>query len=376
MGPRDGAAEMVCAWAVRVRRGRRLALLTRPRRGGQHAASDKSGSRKSGSRSFAETARNQRNIERHRESVELQSGRAILNVRHLTTYRYKRPVEFGEHRMMMRPRDGHDQRLLSSELNIEPEPRRLRWLYDTFDNCVAVASFSGEWMSLRVENRFTVERIVDEQPGGEIDPRAQFFPFSYTPEELPDIARAIERLYADPAGDLDRWVRQFVTPGATTLTSHMLMTMTYAIKEGFSYERREAAGVQSPRHTLDRRRGSCRDFAVLMMEAARALGIAARFVSGYVYVPRGDDEPVRLGGGATHAWCQVYLPGAGWIEFDPTNGLVGGKDLIRVAVARDPGQAAPLTGAYFGDPRDELGMEVSVEVTQPKQAERVTLAGA
>ena len=120
--------------------------------------------------------------------------------------------------------------------------------------------------------------------------------------------------------------------------------MTYAIKEGFSYERREAAGVQSPRHTLERRRGSCRDFAVLMMEAARALGVAARFVSGYVYVPRGDDEPVRLGGGATHAWCQIYLPGAGWIEFDPTNGLLGGKDLIRVAVARDPAQAAPLTG--------------------------------
>ena len=227
-----------------------------------------------------------------------------------------------------------------------------------------------------MENRFTVERTADDQPGGEIDPRAQFFPFSYAPEELPDIARAMERLYGDPTGDLDRWVRQFVTPGATTLTSHLLMTMTYAIKEGFSYERREAAGVQTPVHTLERRRGSCRDFAVLMIEAARALGMAARFVSGYVYVPRGDDEPVRLGGGATHAWCQIYLPGAGWIEFDPTNGLVGGKDLIRVAVARDPAQAAPLTGAYFGDPSDELGMEVTVEVTQPKHAERVVLAGA
>ena len=186
----------------------------------------------------------------------------------------------------------------------------------------------------------------------------------------------MERLYSDPGGELDRWARQFVTPGATTPTSHLLMTMTYAIKEGFSYERREAAGVQTPVQTLDRRRGSCRDFAVLMMEAARALGVAARFVSGYVYVPRGDDEPVRLGGGATHAWCQIYLPGAGWIEFDPTNGLVGGKDLIRVAVARDPAQAAPLTGAYFGDRRDELGMEVTVEVTQPKQPEPVTLAGA
>jgi transglutaminase-like putative cysteine protease len=306
----------------------------------------------------------------------MQSGRAILNVRHLTTYRYKRPVEFGDHRMMLRPRDGHDQRLLSSELDIEPEPRRLRWLYDTFDNCVAVASFSGSWTSLRVENRFTVERIEDDQPGGEIDPRAQFFPFSYAPEELPDIARAMERLYADPAGDLDRWVRQFVSSGATILTSHLLMTMTYAIKEGFSYERREAPGVQTPLQTLERRRGSCRDFAVLMIEAARALGVAARFVSGYVFVPKDEDEPVRLGGGATHAWCQIFLPGAGWVEFDPTNGLVGSKDLIRVAVARNPSQAAPLTGAYFGAPGDELGMEVTVEVTQPKQVEPVSLVRA
>jgi transglutaminase-like putative cysteine protease len=306
---------------------------------------------------------------------QMQAGRAILNVRHLTTYRYKRPVEFGDHRMMLRPRDGHDQRLLSSALIIEPEPRRLRWLYDTFDNCVAVASFSGSWTSLRVENRFSVERIEDDQPGGEIDPRAQFFPFSYAADELPDIARAMERLYSDPAGDLDRWVRQFVSSGATILTSHLLMTMTYAIKEGFSYERREAAGVQTPIQTLERRRGSCRDFAVLMIEAARALGVAARFVSGYVYVPKDDDEPVRLGGGATHAWCQIFLPGAGWVEFDPTNGLVGSKDLIRVAVARNPSQAAPLTGAFFGASGDELGMEVTVDVSQPKQIESSLAVG-
>jgi transglutaminase-like putative cysteine protease len=194
---------------------------------------------------------------------------------------------------------------------------------------------------------------------------------------LPDIAQAMERLYSDPAGDLDRWVRQFVVRGATTLTSHLVMTMTYAIKEGFTYEWREAPGVQTPLQTLERRRGSCRDFAVLMIEAARALGVAARFVSGYVYIPREVDEPVRLGGGATHAWCQIYLPGAGWVEFDPTNGLVGGKDLVRVAVARNAAQAAPLTGGYFGSADDELEMEVSVEVTQPKPAvEHVSLARA
>jgi transglutaminase-like putative cysteine protease len=306
----------------------------------------------------------------------LHRDKATLNVRHATTYRYLRPVELGAHRMMLRPRDGHDQRLLASELDVEPQPARMRWLYDAFDNCVAIASFSGATTSLRIESRFTVERTVDESPGVEIDPRARVFPFSYAPEELPDIARSIGRLYSDPAGDLDRWVRRFLAPGGTTQTSHLLMTLTYAIKEGFAYERREESGVQPPRHTLDRRRGSCRDFAVLMMEAARALGVAARFVSGYVYVPREEDEDARLGGGATHAWCQIYLPGAGWVEFDPTNGLIGGKDLIRVAVARDPAQAAPLTGTFFGGFEDEQGMEVLVEVTQRTGDMRVSPGAA
>jgi len=295
-----------------------------------------------------------------------------LNVRHVTTYRYAREVALGEHRMMMRPRDGHDQRLLAAELAVEPRPARLRWIYDPFDNCVALATFSGASSFLRIESAFAVERTADESPGGEIDPRAREYPFSYLPEELPDISRSIERLYDDPGGDLERWARRFL--GGKTLTSTLLMTMTYTIKESFAYQRREEAGVQPPTQTLELRRGSCRDFAVLMMEAARALGIAARFVSGYVYVPRGEGEELRVGGGATHAWCQVYLPGAGWIEFDPTNGLIGGKDLIRVAVARDPAQAAPLTGTYFGRLEDELGMEVSVEVKQPKRLESVSSA--
>ena len=296
----------------------------------------------------------------------VQREKTTLKVRHRTTYRYARPVELGEHRMMLRPRDGHDQRLVESELAIEPRPARVRWLYDAFDNCVALANFGGATTQLSVEARFTVDRTEDDSPGGEIDPRARLYPFPYLPEELPDISRSIERLYPDPSGDLDRWAQQFVVPGGATQTSHLMMTMTYAIKEGFAYERREKAGVQPPWLTLDRRKGSCRDFAVLMMEAARALGVAARFVSGYIYVPRGADEPERLGGGATHAWCQVFLPGAGWIEFDPTNGLIGGRDLIRVAVARVPAHAAPLTGTYYGNRDDELGMEVTVEVTQQK----------
>jgi transglutaminase-like putative cysteine protease len=139
------------------------------------------------------------------------------------------------------------------------------------------------------------------------------------------------------------------------------MTLNEAIAESFSYKRRTSGGTQTPDKTIETQQGTCRDFALLMMEAARSLGFAARFVTGYVYVPN-RDGPVRLGGGATHAWSQIYVPGSGWIEFDPTNGIVGNRDLIRVGVARTPQQAIPLFGSYRGDAKDKLGMEVTVNV--------------
>ncbi len=148
---------------------------------------------------------------------------------------------------------------------------------------------------------------------------------------------------------------------AETPTGELLMTLTHAIKESFTYVHRHEPGTQDPITTLNTGRGSCRDFAVLMMEGVRALGFAARFVSGYLYVP---DSSGHIGGGNTHAWVQVYLPGAGWVEFDPTNGIIGNKDLIRVAVARDPRQAVPLWGTWVGRREDSLGMTVDVDVRE------------
>jgi transglutaminase-like putative cysteine protease len=298
----------------------------------------------------------------------------VLTVNHVTTYAYSRPVGLGEHRMMLRPRDSYDQRLLSATLDIDPEPQRLSWIHDVFDNCVAVASFSGETRRLRVESNITLNHSPLSGPEFLLEDRARFYPFSYGAEEMPDLSRALERGHLDPAGELDRWVRRFVHSGRQTETGELLMTLTYAIKEGFSYERRPERGTQSPLQTLDRRRGSCRDFAVLMIEAARALGLAARFVSGYLYVPDRDSGERHLGGGSTHAWCQVYLPGAGWVEFDPTNGIVGNRDLIRVAVARDARQAVPLYGSFFGSAADEEGMIVSVNVRRLPDRELSTTA--
>jgi len=179
---------------------------------------------------------------------------------------------------------------------------------------------------------------------------------------MPDLLRSIERQYLDPEHEIDRWARQFLRHDGRTDTTEMLAVMTHAIRQELTYVAREESGIQDPVRTLRLGSGSCRDFAVLMMEAVRSLGLAAHFVSGYLYVPEGGSNR-RVGGGATHAWLRVYLPGAGWVEFDPTNGIVGNHDLIRVAVVRDPRQAVPVSGTWTGFPSDALGMTVEVQVT-------------
>jgi transglutaminase-like putative cysteine protease len=300
---------------------------------------------------------------------------AILSVKHVTAYTYSAPVRLAEHRMMLRPRDSNDQRLLSSNLTIDPEPSRLHWIHDVFDNCVAVADFSGETNHLTVESRISVEHRLTSGPDVLLSEGARYYPFSYDVEEMPDLARSIERHHPDPAGEVDRWARRFINYGAPTGTGSMLMTMTYAIKEGFVYERRTEKGTQTPLQTLESRRGTCRDFATLMMEAARALGLAARFVTGYLFVPDRGRGEAHLGAGATHAWCQIYLPGAGWVEFDPTNGIVGSRDLIRVGVARDARQAIPLHGSYYGPAAALERMRVCVDVSLVEEA-LAPLAGA
>jgi transglutaminase-like putative cysteine protease len=187
---------------------------------------------------------------------------------------------------------------------------------------------------------------------------------------MPDLLRSIERQYLDPEHEVDRWARQFLRQDGRTETTELLAAMTYAIKQNLTYVSRDESGIQDPVRTLRLGSGSCRDFAVLMMEAVRSLGLAAHFVSGYLYVPE-NRHRTRVGGGATHAWLRVYLPGAGWVEFDPTNGIVGSHDLIRVAVVRDPRQAVPVSGTWTGFPSDALGMTVEVEVTAETATEAV-----
>lgn len=288
---------------------------------------------------------------------------ALLTVRHKTTYRYRRPVELGEHRLMLRPRASHDLNLHEMTLDIRPAPSSLRWVHDVFGNSVALAQFEGTTTELCFDSTLTLDHLPDSGPVFEMDEAARRFPFTYDSDDLPDLASAMAFQYPDEGRRLRKWARQFLHPGAGTTDSLVLLaTMTRSVREQFRYLRREEMGVQDPIETLLRGSGSCRDFAVLMIEAVRTLGLAARFVSGYLYLPARQKDGL-VGGGATHAWLQVYLPGAGWVEFDPTNGIVGNRNLIRIAVARDPRQAIPLSGTYEGTREDSLGMQVEVAVT-------------
>ena len=285
---------------------------------------------------------------------------SLLSVRHVTIYRYSEPVKLGEHRMMFRPRESHDLKLLRASLNIIPKPARLRWLHDVFDNSIALAEFEGSTSELRFESIVTLQHTEITLPEYPLEKSATNYPFVYSDEDIPNLTRALAHLY--PCENVRQWASQFLDPSGITGTMSLLRSMNLGIRKQFQYVRRIVKGVQSPDETLQSRRGSCRDFAVLMMEATRSLGMAARFVSGYIFVP-GDDTRIT-GGGSTHAWMQAYLPGAGWIDFDPTNSIVGNRNLIRVGVAWSPAHVLPLWGTFRGSGKSFLGMDVTVSVTE------------
>ena len=286
---------------------------------------------------------------------------------HTTVYAYKAPVTFGEHRVMFRPRDSHDQRVLATDLQVSPSAE-VRLILDPHSNSVALVQPTEPATELKIVCSFTIEHAHSNNLELPLSPSAEVFPFAYGLEERFDLELYLRPHHEDPGGALTAWARQFLRTDGPTHTRDMLVEMNQHIRDNFRYVARDEEGTQKPHQTLELGTGSCRDFALLMMEAARRLGVATRFVSGYLYDPSLDSEATdaegspTVGAGYTHAWLQAYLPGAGWVPFDPTNNLLGGTQLIRVGVARDPSQAAPVSGSWFGQTDDYLGMTVSVTV--------------
>jgi transglutaminase-like putative cysteine protease len=289
----------------------------------------------------------------------------ILIIRHITTYHYKKPVEFGEHRMMLRPRDDHDQKVLESELDITPEPSELAWTRDTFGNHVAMARFAERASELRFESTIRVDHAPAGFGAADIQDFARTHPFAYAAEDRAGLARFITPLSRSP--ELGRWAARFLRADGSADTRELLVGMTQTIRRTFKHRARHEKGTQDPIRTLELGSGSCRDLAMLMIAALRSLGIAARFVSGYLRLADDDDD--SLSGGNTHAWVQVYVPGPGWIDFDPSSGMVGNQDLVRVAVAREPREAIPLQGTWIGTKSDHLAMKVAVKVVAAPDAE-------
>ncbi len=287
---------------------------------------------------------------------------SYLTVNHLTVYRYSEPVGLGEHRMMFRPRESHDLRLRSATLEISPRPKSIRWVHDVFDNSITVVNFDRQTQELRFETTVTLEHFETKLPEFQLEDYAAAYPFEYSDDDRAQLSQALQHHY--PARMVHEWAESFSSEFEKAETVALLRAMTLSIRKDFKYIRRSQKGVQDPWETLTTRSGSCRDYAVLMMEGARALGLAARFVSGYIFVPRSSGDETVLGSGATHAWVQIYLPGAGWVDFDPTNDIVGNRNLIRVAFAWDHRQVLPLWGTFYGEATAFLGMDVTVSVTE------------
>lgn len=290
-----------------------------------------------------------------------------IKIVHTTQYNYVAPVRFMTHRLMLRPRDSHDLTVNDAMLGITPPAALARWAHDVFGNSICYLDFgSAESDKLRIVSTLDLEHFPadSDQPEAVIDPAAETFPFRYPAEEFPDLVGSMERRHPDPDRRIDAWAAKFVPEGKPVRTLDMLVEMTRAIRNDFRYEARAAEGTNAPLVTLDQGSGACRDFSLFMMEALRSLGFAARFVSGYLYDSSLDEgRDIMLGGGSTHAWVSVYLPGAGWVEFDPTNGLIAGHNLLRVCTARTPEQAVPIAGGFIGRPGDFIGLDVDVMIT-------------
>lgn len=281
-----------------------------------------------------------------------------LLVRHVTTYRYASPVQFGPHRLMLRPRDSFDLRILDTQISITPAAT-LSWMHDVYGNPVAVASFQDMGDQLEIVSELVLRRYASTFPSRQASSAAPFVPHYSDGERIvlqPYITPAVE----DDGGTLGAWISDVLARPSDN--PDPLARLSSTIHAEFGYAVRYEEGTQAPGMTLSLRAGSCRDLAWLFIEAVRRLGYAARFVTGYLHADSNDSQN-RAAIGLTHAWAEVYVPGDGWVEFDPTNALVADPHLIRVGVARIPSEASPVAGSFMGPVGAQIGLAVGVDIS-------------
>jgi transglutaminase-like putative cysteine protease len=274
---------------------------------------------------------------------------------HQTYYNFSDLVRFGPHQLRLRPRENHQLHVESFSLNITP-PASLLWQLDVEGNSVAIASFGVAATQLAIESEVIIQQFNEKPLDFLVTDYAVNYPFAYLPDERVLLLPYMQFPDLQTNNRLIDWTADLWRPGQQIQTYTLLQRLSTHISQTFSYQIREEPGVQNPIQTLTNGSGSCRDFAVLFMETARCLGLAARFVSGYLHSP-----PSVTNYGATHAWVDVYLPGAGWKGFDPTSGDIVGSDHIAVAVARLPESVPPIAGSFFG--KAESILDVGVWVT-------------
>ena len=281
-----------------------------------------------------------------------------LRIQHRTTYNYSEPVSFGQHKILIRPREGHDLHIESSILEIQPA-HAIHWMRDVNGNSIAKVDFTESATQLMIYSELILQHYDSNPLDFILDEGAVYYPFVYEPDSLPDLAAFMHIIYPKDTARLQEWLTQFWKPGDKVETIELLQRVNRHIFETFQYQRRDEPGVQTPAETLQKNSGSCRDFSTLLLEACRCWGLGARFVSGYMQC-----EATEAGGASTHAWTEVYLPGAGWKGFDPTSGIMTGAQYVTVAVSRDPEHAAPIAGSFIGPASAAQGIQVDVTVVQ------------
>jgi transglutaminase-like putative cysteine protease len=280
-----------------------------------------------------------------------------LTIEHRTTYRYASPVMLQEQRLVLTPRDDAGQTTVTRSLRCEPDAE-IAWIVDVFGNAIAIATFVHATDMLTIVNEIEIDHVAPEWPIFIVHPDAHRYPFAYSLDDIVDLGALAQPDWLTPGADaIGAWARGFVL-GPQTDTLSLLKDLNGGILDSIAYRVRDEEGTQSPAETLRLASGSCRDIAALFIEAVRHLGLGARAVSGYLI----DLDQTEGDAGSTHAWAQVYLPGAGWITFDPTHRRVGSGHLVPVAFARFNRQIMPVTGGYLGAPDAFLTMEVSVRM--------------